>query len=287
MVQTNYRLNERIGRHGAAFETEPPRSRSFVAHGAIRPGDLALLPAAFGGVDKVVRKLTAPAAADDDAIMVAQTLLATAEDFTLAANLDGVIGLGRIFPPRNINLKLNSHSDWDVGTAKVIGEDEHGRFQVEEYAIPDAGNTTVVGKKFFSRVTQVSTPAGTSTNRVLDVGTGTLLGPLTSLDVAGIVRYLARQQIAENATAEFAAGDVLNVIDEGLVALEVEEDVKGGEQVYVRLVAAGEEVVGAYRNDRDGTATAPDAVPVIGLRFAADSVTGEDGVKIAPVQIAL
>lgn len=286
MVQTNYRLTERIGRHGAAFESDPPRSRSFFAHGAIRPGDLAILPAAFDGTDKVVRKLTAPAAADEDAILAAQTLAATAESFD-GADLDGAIGGDRIFPPRNITLKLNSHSDWDVGTATVEGLDEHGKPQTEEFSVPDAGNTTLVGKKFFSRVIAISSPAGSGTNRVLDVGVGALLGPLTSLDVAGIVRYLARHQIGENATAEFAAGDVLNVIDEGLVGLEVEEDVKGGEQVYVRLVATGEEVVGAYRNDRDGTAAAPDAVPVIGLRFAADSVTGEDGVKLAPVQIAL
>lgn len=284
MVQLNYD-QDRIGRHGAVI-SDPERCDSRYAFAAIRPGDLALNPAAFAGTDKVVRKPAAPAAADDDAIMVAQALAAGAETFTLVANLDGVIGLGRIFPPRNINLKLNSHADWDAGVATVQGLDEHGRVQTESYTIPDAGNTTVVGTKFWSKVTAIITPVGASTNRVLDVGTGTLLGPLTSLDVAGVVRYLARHQIAENATSEFAAGDVLDIVQEGLVHLEVEAAVLGGEQVYVRLVAAGEEVVGAYRNSRDGTAAAPDAVPVVGMRFAAASVS-RNGVLLAPVQIDL
>lgn len=285
-MQTTYRLTERLGRHGAAFETEPPRSRSFYAHGAIRPGDLALLPAAFGGVDKVVRKPSAPAAADIDAILAGQELAATAEVFS-GAGLDGIIGAGRMVPARNLVCTLNNHTDWDAGSIVIEGLDEYGKPISESFTTPAAGPATLTGSKFFSSVLSITTPTGTSTNRVLDVGTGTLLGPLTSLDVAGVVRYLARHQISENATSEFDAGDVLNVIDEGLVALEVEENVKGGEQVYVRLVATGDEEVGAYRNDRDGTAAAPDAVPVIGLRFAADSVTGEDGVKLAPVQIAL
>ena len=284
MSQTSYRTEERVGRHGAAMETSPAGSVSRYAAVAMRPGDLALKPTAFGGEDKAVRKPTAPAAADADAII--EQLGSTAGDQTISgASLDGTIGAGRIFPPRNLTITLNSHTDWDVTTAIVTGKDEFGREITEDFAIPDGGNTVLTGSKVFSQVTSLFLPAQTGTNGLLDLGTGTKLGPLTSLDVDGVVRYLARQQVA-SAAAEFEAGDVLNIIHEGLVALEVEADVKGGEQLYVRLVATGAEVVGAYRNDRDGTAAAPDAVPVIGMRFASDSID-RDGVKIAPVRLDL
>jgi len=285
MVQTNYRLSERIGRHGAAFETEPPRSVSAYAYAAIRPGDLAIKPAAFGGLDKVVRTLSAPAAADVDAIIA--TIGSTAGEQTLSGDdLDGIIGADRIFPPRNLTITFNSHGDWDATTGIVRGLDEAGRPQEEDIAIPNGGNAVVTLKKFFSAVLSLYIPAQTGTNGTATLGTGTSLGPLTALDVAGVVRYLARQQVA-SADAEFEAGDVLNLITEGLVALEVEAAVSGGEQVFVRLVAAGDEVVGTYLGSRDGTAAAPDAVPVVGLRFAADSVTGADGVILAPVQVEL
>lgn len=283
MVQTTQRLEERLGRPGSPVQAQPFDSITRIAEAAIRPSDLAIRGDDAASSGKGAQPLIAPLAADPDAIMLSQALAAGAEVWS-GAGLDGAIGAALIgVPGRNINLVLNSHVDWDVSTITVTGEDEYGRIITEDYAVPDAGNVTLTGTKTFRKVTQVDTPAGSGTNRTIEVGTGTLLGPLTARDVLGMVRYLAAREVADNATEEFAQYDVLNVITGGRVWVEAEEAVLDGEQVYVRLVIAGAEEINGFRNDRDGTAAAPDAVPWIGARFHGDSET-RDGVIYAQVQ---
>lgn len=280
-MQTTVRSDERLGRPGAPY-SEPIASTTRIAKSAVRPGALAIRDTSAGNAGKRFDILAAPAAADDDAIMVAQALAAGVEAFS-GASLDGVIGLARIPLPRNVTVKLNAHADWTAGDITIVGLDEFGRPQEEAIAVAVGGGATVAGKKFFSSVTEIDTPAGGGANRVLDVGTGTLLGPLTSLDVLGIVRYLAAREVSSD-TEEYAAFDELDIIEAGKVWMEVEEDVLDGEQVFVRLVAGVGESVGALRNDRDGTAAAPDCVPVVGLRFFGDSVL-RDGVRMCVVNV--
>lgn len=231
------------------------------------------------------RSLPAAPASDADAII--ETIASSLSLQTLSgASLDGVIGGNVIFPPRNLTLTLSNNAHWDATTAVVTGEDEYGRVITENFAIPDTGNATLTGTKTFRRVTSLVIPAQSGTGGTADLGIGTLLGPITARDVLGIVRYLGARQLDQNATSEFSGGDVLSLIKQGRVWVEVEEDVEDGEQVFVRLVATGTEVVGGFRNDRDGTAGAPDAVPVIGLRFASDSEL-RDGLRLAKIDVTL
>lgn len=280
-MQTSYPTEERLGRPGHPYDGAV-RTKTRTAEVAMRPGDLAIRGTHADSEGKGAKRLTAPAAADDDAIIA--TIASAGSPQTIdGAGLDGAIGGARIFPPRNLTLTLSNHANWDATTAIVTGEDEYGRVITESFAIPDTGNTVLTGSKVFSRVHSLYIPTQSGTAGTARLGTGTLLGPLTSRDVLGIVRYLAARQLAEDATAEFAQYDTLAIIEGGRVWVEVEEDVDDGEQVYVRLVAAGDEEVGGIRNDRDGTAAAPDAVPVIGMRFNGDSIE-RDSVKMAVVE---
>lgn len=278
-MQTSYRTDELPGRPGAAYDGSS-LAITRTAEVAMRPGDLAIRGTATASAGLGAKKLTTPPAADADAII--ETIASAAAPQTITT-LDGVIGGARMVPSRNLTLTLSNHANWDATTAVVTGEDEFGRVITEDFAIPDTGNAVVTGTKFFSKVTSLYIPTQAGTAGTADLGIGTLLGPLTSRDVLGIVRYLSARQVEDDATAEFAQYDTLAIIHEGRAWVAVEAAVTDGQQAYVRLVAAGEEVVGGFRADRDGTSAAPDAVPVIGMRFTGISKTGDDGELLAVV----
>lgn len=280
MVQTTQRLEERLGRAGSPYDAQPFDSVSRIAEVALRPADLAIRGTDSDSDGKGARKLEAPAAADVDAI-IATIASAAAPQTISGAGLDGVIGGGDMIPARNVTLTFDAHADWDPSNATVEGEDINGDVVTELLAI--ATSTTATGAVLFRKITSLTIPTQTGAGGTATMGTGTLLGGLTGADVVGMIRYLAARETAENATAEFAQFDVLSVITGGRVWVETEVAVSDGERVFVRLVTAAAEEINAYRNDRDGTAAAPDAVPLIGARYHGDSVL-RDGVRLAVVQ---
>lgn len=282
-MQTSVRSEERLGRPGHPVGEPVGGGIGRTAEVAMRPGDLAIRGTSATGAGKTAKKLTAAAAADPDGFKTNIGSTAGIQTFT-GADFQGAIGTTRMFPARNVVLVLSSHADWDATTAVVTGLDIYGREVTENLTIPNAGNATVTGAVLFSKIISLVIPAQSGTGGTATFGTGTLLGGITSADALGIVRYKSAIATAEDATSEFAIGDDLSIIDDGSkgVWVEVEEDVEDGEQAFVRLVISGDEVVGGLRNDRDGTAAAPDAVPVYGMRFQGDSET-RDSVKMARV----
>jgi hypothetical protein len=189
-MQTDYPVDERIGRHGAVYGPSELDVTSAILEAAMRPGDLAILGVSADGEGKTVRRLTAAAAADPDAIIA--TIASTGGTQTLdGAELDGLIGGGRIFPPRNLTFTHDGHADWNATTGVVTGLDEYGREITEDIAIPNgagAGAQSVTLTKIFSQVTSLFIPAQGGVGGTADLGTGTLLGPITARDARGIVR---------------------------------------------------------------------------------------------------
>ena len=116
------------------------------------------------------RPPTTPDVSDVDAIIA--TILSASTAQTLSGgSLDGVVGGGEMFPPRNVTLTLSSHANWDATTAVVTGLDENGASLTENFSIPDAGNATVTGTKRFKRVTSIVIPAQSGTSGTFTVGT--------------------------------------------------------------------------------------------------------------------
>jgi hypothetical protein len=68
----------------------------------------------------------------------------------------------------------------------------------------------------------------------------------------------------------FAAGSMVPVMEKGVMYVEPEVDVAAGDPVFVRVTAAGAEVLGALRNDADGG----DAVQ-IQAKFEWDGLAGQ------------
>lgn len=281
-VQTTQRTEERVARAGMPADGITPDVITRIAEVALRPGTLGLIGSVAAKAGQGVKAPVAAAAAAVSAFKTNIGSTAGIQTFT-GTDFQGAIGTSRLVPARNVVLVLSNHADWDATTAVLTAEDEYGREITENFVIPNGGNVTLTGTKVISKIISFVIPAQTSTGGTATLGTGTLLGPLTSRDVLGILRYLAARMPTDTAT-EYAANDTLAVIKDGRVWVDVEEAVLDGEQVYTRFVISGDEVVGGFRNDRDGTAAAPDAVPVIGMRFFGNSITDADGALRCRVQ---
>lgn len=232
---------------------------------------LALVAVGFGvpvisdltdATERGVDPFSAPAAADADGIVTALATAATAQSIT-GSGLDGAVGAGEMFPPRNITLTLSSHADYNLTTAYVRGLDENGLPQEEAFVIPDAGNTTLTGSKFFSFVTEVYIPAQGGTGGSTQVGFGSKLGPVDK-HFRGITLYDATRP-----PEAYDADEVVPVLEEGTIYVQSETAVDPTKPVYVRLVISGDEVRGAFR----ATVDSNDLARVVRARWV-DKTTG-------------
>lgn len=108
---------------------------------------------------------------------------------------------------RALALVLNNHADWDATNMVVSGFDINGDAISETIAIPNGGNTTVNGTKFFAQVTSISIPAQSGTNGTWALGIrDTILG-LPVLKADGVIAAVGIKELtrADDATAWSAA----------------------------------------------------------------------------------
>lgn len=226
-----------------AHPVEGARVLSGVALAALLFG-VAVLADRTNGTTQGLEALAAPDAADPDGIVEAHATAAAAESLT-TTGLDGAIGQGEIWPPRNLVMVLSSHADFNLTTAYIRGLDENGLPQEEAFVIPDAGNTTLTGKKFFSYVTEVYIPAQGGTGGSITVGTGSALGPLD--------KYFRGITVYDNTIEPggYAEDDQVPYCDEGVIYVHSETAVDPRKPVYVRLVAGGGETLGDFRATAD------------------------------------
>lgn len=228
-----------------AHPVEGSRVFSGVALAALLFG-VPVLADRTNGTTQGLEQLAAPDAADVDGIVAALATAATAQSVT-GAGLDGAIGAAELWPPRNITMTLSSHADYNLTTAYVRGLDENGLPQEEAFVIPDAGNATLTGNKFFSFVTEVYIPAQGGTGGSTQVGFGSKLGPID--------KYFRGVSVYDNTIEPggYAEDDEVPVCEEGVIYVQSETAVDPTKPVYVRLVIAGAEVRGAFRATVDST----------------------------------
>lgn len=226
-----------------AHPVEGARVLSGVALAALLFG-VPVLADRTNGTSQGLKQLAAPDAADADGIVAALATAAAAQSLT-GASLDGAVGAAEMFPARNITMTLSSHADYNLTTAYVRGLDENGLPQEEAFVIPDAGNTTLTGNKFFSYVTEVYIPAQGGTGGSTQVGFGSKLGPID--------KYFRGISVYDNTTEPggYAEDDEVPYCDEGVIYVQSETAVDPTKPVYVRLVIAGAEVLGAFRATAD------------------------------------
>lgn len=259
-VQTTYSFDRAVGYPGQAADAGPHRRKTVIAAVSLLAGFLVMRGATPAkGYANVARD-----AADADGIVESLATAATATSLT-GSSLDGVVGAEEMFPPRNVTITATSHANFDLSTWIVRGLDENGLPQEELFVMPDAGNTTLVGNKFFSSVTEVYVPAQAGTGGAYTVGFGSKLGPITKAYVHGIAEYVASRE-----PEAYPVNYPVPVIEEGPVYVTSETSYGDGDPVYVRLVISGDEVLGAFRATPDST----DCALLAGARFRRSGSAG-------------
>jgi len=118
---------------------------------------------------------TNPAAADTNAIKTSIASSASPASYS-GADLNGVVGVGAMSPPRNITITTSSHADIDAVVVVVTGTDIDDNALVENITLTDNGGVTDAGVKAFKTVSQIDVPAQSGTGGTLEFGFGTSIG---------------------------------------------------------------------------------------------------------------
>lgn len=236
-------------------------SLTMIAMAALVPGRIYFKGPASGGAAGEVGPVSV--AADDDAILATGGSTGGIQTLT-GGSLDGVTGAGDIYPPRNLTMTFSSHANWDATTAVITGTDENGLTITENFSIPDAGNAVVTGATKFRSVTQIVIPAQSGTAGTFKVGVGLLLGAADHM-VAGLV-----ERDVTRTALNFADGELVPVGRAGEWFVTSETAVKEGDPVWVRVLATGDEALGAVR----ATPDANDCVRLKGARFTSTNSAG-------------
>lgn len=270
-VQTGYDAAPAIAYAGMIAD---PSAREFescvVDTNAVTAGLVVLKGTADGQCRPILS--TDELAADTDIIA---TLLpsATTKQIITGATLDGTIGDDVFWPPRNVTLTLNSHSDWNDTDAIVSGLGAFGEPVSEVFKIPEGGAVTITGKVAFSRVLQVEIPPATSTNGTMDVGLGVAMGPVDR-QVLGVALYDSARE-----PGTYADEEQVNVMRKGRIFVNAEDAVSKGDPVYVRFVAGVGETRGRVRAAPDST----DCALLRGARFV--TTTTAEGLAVIELDL--
>lgn len=260
---------------GFAGQIANPAERYRVLSGLALTALVAGLPCMRDGDNGTAQGFeayTAPDAADADGIVTSIATAATATSIT-TTGLNGAVGQNEMYPPRPITITATSHADFDLTTWFVRGKDEHGAPQEEAFVMPNGGNTTLTGKKFFSFVTEVYVPAQSGIGGAYTVGFAAGLGPLDAR-LGGIVLYDATKP-----PGAYAVDDQVPVLDDGAIYVYSETAVDVNKPVLVRMVASGDETLGHFR----ATADANDLSQIVRARWIEKTTgAGLAGLRLLP-----
>lgn len=208
--------------------------------------------------------------ADLDAIKTNIASAAGIQNLT-TADFNGAIGSGRLLLAAKIVLTLVG-ADWNATNATLTGLDQDGVPVSETLAIPDNGGT-VTSTRYYSRVLTLSLPAQAGAGGTAMLGYAADFtfdgGEFLGLSVRKAkTRYDHAATNNENYTDE----EEMPVLEFGEMFVQVENAGRAGDVLFVRLIAAGAEELGAFRaHDTDGG----DCVPLRRLRLEESCGAGE------------
>ncbi len=218
----------------------------------IEPG-LAVMRGTSG--DRTAR-LPPAFAADDDAIIPAHATAAA--DLTLdtsaAGELDGTIGIGRIFPPSRLELVVSAHANVDLTNWPLVFEDEHGVRKTYYFPVPDGGGVTLRTPDFVSRVISLFQPTQSGIGGSFKLGTTTdrAIG-LRDLQGICVRTHKTRQDMSASNNEVYEDESEALARRFGRIYAAIENAFSAGDALFVRCTAAGAEKRGAFRvGDSDG-----------------------------------
>ena len=258
---------------------------SYVAETAVRAGCLVAYGTDIGTTRTQVIPIPAVPALDVDAIAtVAQVASAVAAQILeTAVELDGIIGLDRIYPARNITIDTDADVGWDgpLGYTPfwIYGEDVDGHPQTEQLIRNNVGAVAqnIVGFLPFSRVSRVDIGASNAATGVGSIGVSSAYVGFGKLDHPGVVCYDVAREPSATAAVTFDANETLSCCHGGRICVVAQDAVDPGDPVFVRLVAGGGIAAGSFYGEQALTAGA-NFVRLAGARWRTETAALAVGV---------
>ena len=245
---------------------------SYMADGALAAGNLVTL-----GTDPEtqVSELAALPAADDDAIATAAVIASAAAAQTInAGTFDGVIGRDRIGPARAITMTFDASGDWMPAAGELLidiyGIDANGAEIKDQLAKAAAGAETLTTALAFAAVRRIDIGAGSGAAGTATVGVSNAIVEYGRLFAPGLACYEAMKEPNTDAR-EFADEDEVSVLTRGRIYSQTEHAVTVGDDVYVRVAAAGTDLRGQLTG-QDGADTPATYARVVNMRWASSGI---------------
>jgi hypothetical protein len=263
-VQSSYAFAPAAGLPGQIARHKPGQYiATVIAFAVMTPGLVAFNGRAVGGVAGEAGHMTAPAASATAILATGGASSGSSQTISGAA-LNGALGGGEFFPPRNVTLVFSSSADWDATTATITGTDENGAPLTESLSIPNNGGATVTGAAAFRTVTSITIPAQSGTGGTFTAGVGSVFGTVDHLVEGVVSRDITRSAVA------FAANELVPVMRNADLFVTSESAVKDGDPVFVRVRAPSGETIGAVR----ATPVAGETVRLKNARFTSTNSAG-------------
>lgn len=171
----------KIGRRQQAFAQEvelTPEAPSLGKVYSLKVNGLEVTYTALSGDNlaavctALATALNAQAETDADALVTSLATSASLTTLNDETELNGVIGLDVMDPPRAVQATFSAHGDFDATTMTVTGKDKADNTVTDTILIPNGGGATVKGTNgtLFSQITSVSVPAQSGTGGAYTVG---------------------------------------------------------------------------------------------------------------------
>lgn len=229
-VQSTYSTSPSEGYAGQFADDRFHDVVSAVASAALSAG----LAIAVATDERQVRPIATTDAVASAVNSIVTTHASVAGALTVSGSgLNGTIGAGEMWPPRQVQIVLSSHADWDATNVVVNYIDDDNQAVAETLAIPNGGNATLTTAGFARRVVSLVFDAQSGTGGSFTVGHGSLLGPCQRL-LAGLSKYEDTK-----IPGQYLQYESVPTIRQGRVFVLAEGAVKKGDRAWVRFVSDG------------------------------------------------
>jgi len=247
----------------------PEDAISGKCEGALQAGRLVV----YGTTrDEQIAEMAALPAVDVDAIATAAVIGSAAAAQSIGAGVfDGVIGFDRIAPCRTVVVVFDANADWDTPSGEcrvdIYGHDAFGAEIKDTVSRANVGavQQTIATEHAFASVNRIDIEACNGATGTATVGVNNDKVELSQYDYPGLAIYRAGKQ-PNTALRNFADGEDVSVMVKGRMFAVPEHDVTSGDQVYVRVLEAGNDLRGQLTG-QDGAATPATYAKLAGAKW--------------------
>jgi len=247
-------------------------------------GDLAAGRLLVWGTDPAtqVAEMAALPAADVDAIATAAVVIAAAAAQTIAAgDFDGAIGADRISPARVPSISFDASTDWDIAAGITVtwyGRDAGGaNCSCSVNKATGSGALALYGDVPMSAIDHVDISAGSAaTGGAATLGVANDRVELSPNEYPGVALYRGIKE-PNTAVRNYADEEAVDLLVKGDFVAIPEHAVSAGDDVYVRVLAAGTDLRGQFTG-MDGAMTPASYARLIGAKWR--SPAAADGLAI-------